>query len=171
MMKDSDWAGYNSNRFDIPLLAEEFIRNEIEFDLKNHRFVDVQVIFFKKEPRDLSSAYKFYCDKTLENAHSAQADVDATYEIFKAQLEKYDDLENDIRFLSEYTAQRKTADLAGFIGYDKDDNEIFNFGKHKGKKVVEVFETDLGYYNWIQNADFPLYTKRILTQIKLSSAF
>lgn len=171
MMKDSDLAGYNSNRFDIPLLVEEFIRNNIEFDLKNHRFVDVQVIFFKKEPRDLSSAYKFYCDKTLENAHSAKADVEATYEIFKAQIKKYDDLENDIRFLSEFTTQKRTADLAGFIGYDVDGNEIFNFGKHKGKKVIDVFEKDLGYYSWIQNADFPGYTKKILTQIKLASAF
>lgn len=171
MIKDSDLAGYNSNRFDIPLLVEEFIRNDIDFDLKNHRFVDVQVIFFKKEPRDLASAYKFYCDKTLENAHSAKADVDATYEIFKAQIKKYDDLENDIRFLSEFTTQRKTADLAGFIGFDKDGDEVFNFGKHKGKKVIEVFEKDLGYYSWIQNADFPGYTKKILTQIKLASAF
>lgn len=171
MMKDSDLAGYNSNRFDIPLLVEEFIRNNIEFDLKNHRFVDVQVIFFKKEPRDLSSAYKFYCDKTLENAHSAKADVEATYEIFKAQIKKYDDLENDIRFLSEFTTQKRTADLAGFIGYDNDGDEIFNFGKHKGKKVIDVFEKDLGYYSWIQNADFPGYTKKILTQIKLASAF
>lgn len=171
MMKDSDLAGYNSNRFDIPLLVEEFIRNNIEFDLKNHRFVDVQVIFFKKEPRDLSSAYKFYCDKILENAHSAKADVEATYEIFKAQIKKYDDLENDIRFLSEFTTQKRTADLAGFIGYDNDGDEIFNFGKHKGKKVIDVFEKDLGYYSWIQNADFPGYTKKILTQIKLASAF
>jgi DNA polymerase-3 subunit epsilon len=170
MMKDSDLGGYNSNRFDVPLLAEEFLRNGVEFDVDKHKLVDVQVIFFKKEPRDLSSAFKFYCDRSLENAHSAEADVDATYEILKAQIEKYSDLKNDVNFLSEFTSQRKTADLAGFIGYDDDEDEIFSFGKHKGKKVVEVFEKDQGYYGWIQNADFPMYTKKVLTKIKLRSA-
>lgn len=167
MIKDSDIAGYNSNRFDVPLLAEEFLRAGIDLDLDKHRLVDVQVIFFKKEPRDLSAAYKFYCDKTLENAHSAAADVEATYEILKAQLEKYEDLENDIKFLSEYTSQRKTADLAGMIGIDDNGNEVFNFGKYKGQAVREVFQKDQGYYGWIQNADFPLYTKKVLTGIKL----
>jgi len=170
MMKDSDIAGYNSNRFDVPLLAEEFLRNEIDFDMDKHRFVDVQVIFFKKEPRDLSAAYKFYCDKTLENAHSAAADVEATYEIFKAQIKRYGDLENDIKFLSEYTSQRKTADLAGMIGINDKGQEVFNFGKYKGQAVVEVFEKDMGYYGWIQNADFPFYTKKVLTKIKLKSS-
>lgn len=169
MMKDSDIAGYNSNRFDVPLLAEEFLRNGFDFDLEKHRLVDVQVIFFKKEPRDLSAAYKFYCDKTMQNAHSAEADVEATYEIFKAQIERYEDLENDIKFLSEYTSQRKTADLAGMIGIDEKGNEIFNFGKYKGQSVKEVFEKDMGYYGWIQNADFPLYTKKILTKIRLTA--
>ena len=168
MMKDSDIAGYNSNRFDVPLLAEEFLRNGFDFDLEKHRLVDVQVIFFKKEPRDLTAAYQFYCGKTMQNAHSAEADVEATYEIFKAQLERYDDLENDIKFLSEYTSQRKTADLAGMIGIDEKGNEIFNFGKYKGQSVKEVFEKDMGYYGWIQNADFPLYTKKVLTKIRLS---
>lgn len=170
MMKDSDIAGYNSNRFDVPLLAEEFLRNGFDFDLEKHRLVDVQVIFFKKEPRDLTAAYQFYCGKTMQNAHSAEADVEATYEIFKAQLKRYDDLENDIKFLSEYTSQRKTADLAGMIGIDEKGNEIFNFGKYKGQSVKEVFEKDMGYYGWIQNADFPLYTKKVLTKIKLSSS-
>lgn len=170
MLKDSDLAGYNSNRFDIPLLAEEFLRNDFDFDLEKHRLVDVQVIFFKKEPRDLTSAYKFYCNKTLENAHSAAADVEATYEIFKAQVEKYDDLENDIKFLSEYSSQRKTADLAGMIGIDDKGNEVFNFGKYKGQTVKSVFDKDQGYYSWIQNADFPLYTKKVLTKIKLKSS-
>lgn len=169
MIKDSDIAGYNSNRFDVPLLAEEFLRAGIDLDLDKHRLVDVQVIFFKKEPRDLSAAYKFYCDKTLENAHSAAADVEATYEILKAQLEKYEDLENDIKFLSEYTSQRKTADLAGMIGIDDNGNEVFNFGKYKGQAVREVFQKDQGYYGWIQNADFPLYTKKIFTKIRLST--
>lgn len=169
MIKDSDIAGYNSNRFDVPLLAEEFLRAGIDLDLDKHRLVDVQVIFFKKEPRDLSAAYKFYCDKTLENAHSAAADVEATYEILKAQLEKYEDLENDIKFLSEYTSQRKTADLAGMIGIDDNGNEVFNFGKYKGQTVREVFQKDQGYYGWIQNADFPLYTKKVFTKIRLST--
>ncbi|HUH34480.1 MAG TPA: 3'-5' exonuclease [Moheibacter sp.] len=169
MIKDADLAGYNSNRFDIPLLAEEFLRNGVDFDLEKHLFVDVQVIFFKKEPRDLSAAYRLYCNKTLENAHSAEADVEATYEIFKAQLQKYEDLENDIRFLSEYTTQKKNADLAGFIGINDQNQPIFNFGKHKGKKVLDVFDSDQGYYSWIQNADFPLYTKKILTKIRLES--
>lgn len=167
MMKDSDLAGYNSNRFDVPLLAEEFLRSGIEFDVDKHRLVDVQVVFYKKEPRDLSSAYKFYCNQTLENAHSAAADAEATYEILKAQIEKYDDLENDIQFLSQFTTQKQAADLAGFIGYNEKGEEIFNFGKHKGKKVTEVFETDQGYFGWIQNADFPLYTKKVLTKIRL----
>lgn len=170
MMKDSDIAGYNSNRFDVPLLAEEFLRVGFDLDLEKNRLVDVQVIFFKKEPRDLSSAYQFYCNKTLENAHSAQADVEATYEIFKAQLERYDDLENDIKFLSEFTSQRKTADLAGMIGINDKGEEIFNFGKYKGQSVKEVFQKDQGYYGWILNADFPLYTKKVFTRIKLQSA-
>jgi len=167
MLKDSDIAGYNSNRFDVPLLAEEFLRNDFDFDMDKHRFVDVQVIFFKKEPRDLSSALKFYCDKTLENAHSAAADVEATYEIFKAQVERYDDLENDIKFLSEYSSQRQTADLAGMIGINEQGKEVFNFGKYKGQVVSEVLEKDQGYFGWIQNADFPLYTKKVLTKIRL----
>ncbi len=169
MMKDSDLAGYNSNRFDVPLLAEEFMRSGFEFDIDRHRLVDVQVIFYKKEPRDLTSAFKYYCDKDLKDAHSAAADVEATYEVLKAQIEKYEDLENDIRFLSEFTTQKQTADLAGFIGYNEKGDEIFSFGKHKGKKVIEVFDTDPGYYGWIQNADFPLYTKKVLTKIKLQN--
>lgn len=169
MIKDSDLAGYNSNRFDVPLLAEEFMRSGFEFDIDRHRLVDVQVIFYKKEPRDLTSAFKYYCDKDLKDAHSAAADVEATYEVLKAQIEKYEDLENDIRFLSEFTTQKQTADLAGFIGYNDQGDEIFNFGKHKGKKVTEVFDADPGYYGWIQNADFPLYTKKVLTKIKLQN--
>lgn len=167
MMKDSDIGGYNSNRFDVPLLVEEFLRNGFDFDMDKHRFVDVQVIFFKKEPRDLGAAYKFYCNKTLENAHSAEADVEATYEIFKAQIERYEDLENDVKFLSEFTTQRNTADLAGFIGINEKGQEVFNFGKYKGQVVSEILEKDQGYYGWIQNADFPLYTKKVLTKIRL----
>lgn len=168
MIKDSDLGGYNSNRFDIPLLAEELLRAEIEFDFENKKTVDVQVIFHKKEPRTLSAAYRFYCDKTLENAHSAEADTLATYEILKAQLDRYEDLENDISALEKFTTQGgKFADFAGFIRYNKNGEEIFSFGKHKGKTVMDVLENEPGYYGWLMNADFPLYTKKVLTRIKL----
>ena len=166
LIEGCDLAGFNSNRFDIPLLAEEMLRAEINFDMENKVAVDVQVIFHKKEQRTLSAAYQFYCGKNLENAHSAEADTIATYEILKAQLDKYDDLENDIKFLNEYSLQKKRADFAGFITFDDDDNEIFTFGKYRGKKVIEILEKDKGYYSWIQNADFPLYTKKVLSEIK-----
>ena len=162
-----DLAGFNSNRFDIPLLAEELLRAGLDFDMKNRVAVDVQVIFHKKEQRTLSAAYQFYCNKNLENAHSAEADTNATYEILKAQLDKYDDLENNIKFLNEFSLHKKRADFAGFITYDEDDDEIFTFGKYKDKKVVDILEKDKGYYSWIQKADFPLYTKKVLTAIKL----
>ena len=169
LIEGCDLAGFNSNRFDIPLLAEEMLRADIDFDMHNRVAVDVQVIFHKKEQRTLSAAYKFYCDENLEDAHSAEADTNATYEILKAQLDKYDDLENDIKFLNEFSSHKKRADFAGFIMYDDEDQEIFTFGKYKGKKVVEILEKDKGYYSWIQKADFPLYTKKVLTAIKLRS--
>ncbi len=169
LIEGSDLAGFNSNRFDIPLLAEEMLRAEVDFDMKNRVAVDVQVIFHKKEQRTLSAAYKFYCDEILEDAHSAKADTNATYEILKAQLDRYDDLENDIKFLNEFSSHKKRADLAGFIMYDDEEKEIFTFGKYRGKKVAEVLENDKGYYSWIQKADFPLYTKKVLTAIKLRS--
>lgn len=167
MIEGCDLAGFNSNRFDIPLLAEEMLRVGVDFDMKNRVAVDVQVIYHKKEQRTLSAAYKFYCDKELTDAHSAEADTNATYEILKAQLDKYDDLENDIKFLNEYSAHKKRADFAGFIVFNDKDEETFTFGKYKGKPVAEVLEKDKGYYSWIQNADFPLYTKKVLTTIKL----
>jgi len=167
MIRDSDLAGYNSNRFDIPLLAEELLRNDYDFDLKKHRPIDVQVIFHKMEQRTLSAALKFYCGKELINAHSAEADTDATYEILKAQIEKYDEIQNDVNFLSNYTSYNKNADLAGFIQINDKGEEIISFGKYKGQVVSEVYQKDLGYYNWIQKADFPLYTKKIFTAIKL----
>jgi DNA polymerase-3 subunit epsilon len=169
MIKGCDLAGFNSNRFDIPLLAEEMLRAGIDFDMKGRVAVDVQVIFHKKEERTLSAAYKFYCGKELENAHSAKADTHATYEILKAQLDRYDDLENDVRFLNSYSTHSKRADFAGFIMYNEDGDEIFTFGKHKGKRVVDILEQDQGYFSWIQNADFPRYTKKVLTAIKLRS--
>ena len=167
MIKDSDLAGFNSDRFDIPLLAEEMLRAGVDFDMKNSVSVDVQTIFHKKEERTLSAAYKFYCGETLENAHSANADTEATYEILKAQLDRYPDLENDIKTLSEFTTRKKSVDFAGFIAMNKEGKEIFSFGKHKGVLVDDVLENEPGYFNWLQNADFPLYTKKVLTAIKL----
>ena len=167
MIKDSDLAGYNSDRFDIPLLAEELLRAEVDFDMKNRVAVDVQTIFHKKEERTLSAAYRFYCNQTLDNAHSAEADTKATFEILKAQLDRYPDLPNDIKALSEYTTRKKAVDFAGFIALDDKGREIFTFGKHKGALVEDVFEKEPGYFGWIQGADFPLYTKKVLTGIKL----
>ncbi|WP_142783670.1 3'-5' exonuclease [Changchengzhania lutea] len=169
MIKDSDLGGFNSNRFDIPLLAEEMLRAEIDFDMKNRLAVDVQTIFHKKEQRTLSAAYKFYCNQNLEDAHSAEADTNATFEVLKAQIEKYDDLENDTKFLAEFSSRRKFADFAGFISYNKNGEECFSFGKHKGKLITDVLETEPGYFGWLLNADFPLYTKKVLTAIKLRS--
>ena len=167
MIKDSDLAGYNSDRFDIPLLAEEMLRAEVDFDLGNRVSVDVQTIFHKMEQRTLSAAYKFYCGKDLIGAHTASADTNATYEILKAQLDRYDNLENNIKKLSEFTYRKQIADFAGFIGYNDKGEEIFTFGKHKGKRVEDIFGEEPGYFGWLLGADFPLYTKKILTAIKL----
>lgn len=167
MIKDSDLAGFNSDRFDIPLLAEELLRAGVDFDMKNRVSVDVQTIFHKMEERTLSAAYKFYCGQSLENAHSAEADTMATYEILKAQLERYPELENDMKSLSEFTTRKKSVDFAGFIALNDKGEEIFSFGKHKGVLVEKVLEEEPGYFGWIQNADFPLYTKKVLTAIKL----
>ena len=171
MIKDSDLAGYNSNRFDIPMLAEELLRVGIDFDMGNRVAVDVQAIFYKREPRTLSAAYKFYCGVELEGAHGAQADTIATYEVLKAQLDRYEDLPNDIKSLSDYSTQRKTADFAGFIAYDQDGDEIFTFGKYKGCKVAPVLENDPGYTGWMLEKDFPLYTKKVITALRLRGKF
>ncbi len=167
----TDLGGFNSNRFDVPLLAEELLRAGVDFDLSKFRLVDAQTIYHKMEPRTLSAAYKFYCQKELTNAHSAEADVMATFEVLDAQVGHYPDLPKDIAGLSEFSYHNKFADLAGMIGYDDADDEIFQFGKYKGQKVLEVFKKDMGYYSWIMNADFPLYTKKILTGIQLKSKF
>ncbi|WP_448825442.1 exonuclease domain-containing protein [Capnocytophaga ochracea] len=167
MIKDSDLAGYNSDRFDIPLLAEEMLRAEVDFDLGNRVSVDVQTIFHKMEQRTLSAAYKFYCGKDLIDAHTASADTNATYEILKAQLDRYDNLENNIKKLSEFTYRKQIADFAGFIGYNDKGEEVFTFGKYKGKRVEDIFDEEPGYFGWLLGADFPLYTKKILTAIKL----
>lgn len=168
MIQDSDLAGFNSDRFDIPLLAEEMLRADVDFDMKHMVSVDVQTIFHKMEKRTLGAAYKFYCDKELIDAHSAAADTEATYEVLKAQLERYPELENNIKKLSEFTTRKQSLDFAGFIGVNKQKEPIFTFGKHKGKTVDEVLAAEPGYFGWILNADFPLYTKKVLTQIKLS---
>ena len=168
MIKDSDLAGFNSDRFDIPLLAEEMLRAGVDFDMKNMVSVDVQTIFHKMEKRTLEAAYKFYCDKNLTDAHSAEADTEATYEVLLAQLQRYPELENNVKKLAEFSTHRKFADFAGFLGYDEDGDVIFSFGKHKGRKVEEVLDEEPGYFGWILNADFPLYTKKVLTQIKLN---
>jgi DNA polymerase III subunit epsilon len=175
-----DIAGYNSNHFDIPLLVEEFLRADMEFDLKGRKFVDVQNIFHKMEPRNLRAAYKFYCDKELLNAHSAEADTVATYEILKAQLDRYNGTEikdrkgnmlkpvvNDIRALSEFSYSTRAVDLIGHIVYNERNVEVFNFGKHKGKAVADVFRTEPSYYDWIMKSEFPLSTKKVVTSIKL----
>src|SRR5690606_8628890 len=167
LIKDSDLAGFNSDRFDIPLLAEEMLRANIDFEMKNRLSVDVQTIFHKMEKRTLAAAYKFYCKKELDNAHSAEADTLATYEVLESQLERYNELEGNVKFLSEFTTRKLCADFAGFIIFDEDGDEAFSFGKHKGKKVEMVLEEEPGYSGWILNADFPLYTKKVLTGIKL----
>ena len=164
-----DLGGYNSVRFDIPLLAEEFLRAGVDIDLKRRKFVDVQVIFMKMEPRTLSAAYKFFADKELSNAHSAEADTMATYEVLQAQLDRYSNLENDIGKLAEFSAHTRNVDFAGRIIYNEEDVEVFNFGKYKGTPVVDVLQKDPGYYGWMMNGDFPLYTKKVLTSIKLGS--
>ena len=163
-----DLAGFNSNRFDIPVLAEEFLRVGVDIDLNRRKFVDVQVIYHKLEQRTLSAAYKFYCDKNLEDAHTAEADTRATYEVLKAQLDHYPEiLQNDIQFLSEYSNFNKNVDFAGRIIYDEKGVEVFNFGKYKGIPVTEVLQKDPGYYSWILQGDFTLNTKNVLTKIRL----
>jgi len=179
-LHNCDLAGFNSNKFDIPLLVEEFLRVDVDFELKNRRFVDVMNIFHKMEPRNLSAAYKFYCNASLENAHSAEADTVATYEILKAQLDRYENTEykdfkgniltpivNDVKALHDFSYHNKNADLAGHIIFDDKNVEIFNFGKNKGKSVEEVFKNEPSYYDWMMKSQFPLMTKKVITAIKL----
>ncbi len=180
-LTNCDLAGFNSNKFDVPVLVEEFLRADIDFDLRNRKLIDVQNIFHTMEPRNLTAAYKFYCEKPLINAHSAEADTLATYEIFKAQIARYENTEveddkgnkikpvkNDMAVLSTLTTRTKNADLAGRIVFNEKGEEVFSFGKHKDKTVKEVFTKEPSYYNWMMQGDFPLYTKKIITQIRLS---
>lgn len=179
-LANCDLAGYNSNKFDVPMLIEEFLRAGIEFELKNRRLVDVQNIFHKMEPRTLKAAYKFYCEKELIDAHNAQADTKATYEILLKQLDKYDNAEytdnngvvtkpinNDVQALSDFSYNWRNVDLVGHIVFNENGVEVFNFGKHKNKAVEEVFKMEPGYYDWMIKSAFPLYTKKVITAIKL----
>ncbi|MCK4662113.1 MAG: 3'-5' exonuclease [Bacteroidales bacterium] len=179
-LEGCDIAGFNSNKFDIPLLVEEFLRVDVDFDTKKRKFIDVQTIFHKMEKRTLVAAYKYYCNKELKDAHSAEADTYATYEVLKSQIERYNGVEytdikgnsskpitNNISDLSEFSSHTKNVDFIGRIVYNEDGEEIFNFGKHKGKTVEEVLEKEPGYFSWILNGEFPLYTKKVLTAIKL----
>ncbi|MDB2589137.1 exonuclease domain-containing protein [Bacteroidia bacterium] len=163
-----DFAGFNSNKFDFPLLVEEFYRAEIDFEIDNRKFIDVQRIFHTMEPRNLSAAYKFYCDRNLENAHSAEADTIATWNILKAQLDRYDNLPKDVKGLHEYSGQSRNVDLAGRFVYDNNKVAVFNFGKHRGKPIEWVLEKEPSYYKWMMDGDFPLQTKRVLTKIRLN---
>ncbi|WP_298649880.1 3'-5' exonuclease [uncultured Proteiniphilum sp.] len=167
-LEGCDLAGFNSSRFDVPMLAEEFLRAGVDFDMSKRKFVDVQIIFHKKEQRTLEAAYAFYCDKKLDNAHSAESDTIATYEVLKSQLDRYPDLANDIEALSkEYSSFNSNVDFAGRFIYDEKGVEVFNFGKHKGKPVAEVLRNEPGYYAWMMDGDFPLNTKQALTKIRL----
>jgi DNA polymerase-3 subunit epsilon len=177
-LDDCDLAGYNSNRFDIPVLMEEFLRAGIDFDIDNRQFVDVQNIFHQMEQRTLKAAYQFYCGKNIENAHSAEADIKATYEVLIAQIEKYENkdwedkkgvvskpVQNDIDALHKFTNLNKPVDFAARMVYNEDGVEVINFGKHKGRVVEDVFQSEPSYYNWMLNGDFPLYTKKCLEKI------
>lgn len=167
-LNNCDFAGFNSNKFDFPMLVEEFYRANIDFEVSKRKFIDAQKIFHFMEPRNLSAAFKFYCNKDLDNAHSAKADTEATWEIIQAQLNKYQQLQPNVDFLHEFSGQNNMVDLAGRMILNDKKEVVFNFGKHKGKKVTDVFKTDFGYYDWMMNGDFPLQTKKVLTQLKLS---
>ena len=166
-MKGCDIAGYNSTHFDVPLLVEEFLRADINVDFRSCAMVDVQNIFHKMEQRTLAAAYRFYCGKDLLNAHTAHADALAAYEVLLAQIDKYPDLKNEVQFLAEFSAKSKNADYAGRIVFDREGCEVFNFGKHKNKRVSDVLAAEPSYYDWMMKSEFTLDTKRVLTQIKL----
>ena len=168
-LMNCDFAGFNSNKFDFPMLVEEFYRAGIDFEVSKRKFIDAQKIFHLMEPRNLSAAFKFYCSKELNNAHSAKADTEATWEIIQSQLDRYTSLEPNIEYLHKFSGQNNLADLAGRLLYNDKQEVVFNFGKHKGKRVEDVFKTDYGYYDWMMQGDFPLQTKKVLTQIKLNS--
>jgi len=161
---NADLAGFNSNKFDVPVLSEQLLNVGSKFDMSKRNFIDVQTIFHKMEQRTLSAAYKFYCKKEIENAHSAMDDTKATWNVLKAQVDKYEELENNIEFLSEFSKAGKnnTLDFAGRLALNEKKEVIYNFGKNKGKTVKEIANNEPGYYGWIMQADFPLYTKQCL---------
>ena len=176
LIHNCDLAGYNSNRFDIPLLAEEFLRSNIDFNMNNRKAIDVQNIFHKLEQRTLVAAYKFYCKKDLKNAHSAEADTNATYEILLSQIDRYKELENDVAFLSNFSEiGEKFVDMAGFIRFNEKGEEILSFGKYRHVTLKQIWNENPGYFSWISQADFPLYTKNIMsnfaTKMKLQNKF
>lgn len=162
-----DFGGFNSNRFDLPMLVEEFMRVGVDVDFRNRKFIDVQNIFHKKEQRTLVAAYRFYCDKELADAHSAEADTMATYEVLEAQIERYGDIGDTVESLAEFSTHGRTADFAGMIGYDSEGREIFTFGKYRGQRVEEVFRAEPSYYSWMMNGRFTQYTKKVITEIRL----
>jgi DNA polymerase-3 subunit epsilon len=166
-LEGCDFGGFNSNKFDVPVLMEEFLRAGVNVDFKNRKFIDVQNIYHKMEQRTLEAAYRFYCYKELNNAHSAQADTVATYEVLMAQLDRYPELQNDVSYLADFSARGQSADYAGRILYDDKGVEVFGFGKYKGRSVAEVFREEPSYYSWMMNGDFPLYTKKVITEIRL----
>ena len=165
-LDNCDLSGFNCNRFDVPLLMEEILRSGHEFDIETRKIIDVQTIFHKMEKRTLEAAYKFYCDKTLENAHTAEADTTATFEILDAQIIRYKDLVNDIDSLAAFSTFHKNIDLMGRIVENEDGIAVFNFGKNKGRSVENILLNEPGYYGWMMNGDFPLYTKKVLSDIK-----
>ena len=162
-----DFGGFNSNRFDLPVLVEEFLRAGVDVDFKRRRFVDVQNIFHKKEQRTLVAAYKFYCDKDLENAHSAEADTLATYEVLEAQIERYPDIGDTVEALADFSTHGEIVDFAGRIALNDKGEEVFTFGKYRGRSVEEVFRQEPSYYSWMMQGDVPLYTKKVITEIRL----
>ena len=172
LIHNCDLAGFNSNKFDIPLLAEEFLRVGIDFDMTNRKAVDIQNIFHKMEQRTLVAAYKFYCDKDLTNAHSAEADTTATYEVLLSQLDKYEELENNVDFLADFSQRGgKFADMAGFVRFNEKGEEVLSFGKYRDVTLAQIWKDNPGYFSWINQADFPLYTKNVMrnfaTKMKL----
>lgn len=181
---NSDLAGFNSNKFDVPMLVEEFLRVGVPFEMKGRRMIDVQNIFHKMEPRNLAAAVRFYLGRELEGAHAAINDTRATYEILKAQVQRYQGVpykdkegrqtcpvENNVDALADFSCVHKTADLAGFILYDEKGQEVFGFGKYKGMRVSDILAKEPSYYDWVQKSDFPLYTKQVLTDIRLRTKF
>jgi len=165
LMEGCDLAGFNSNRFDIPLLAEEFLRAGVDMDFSKRKFIDIQTIFHKMEQRNLIAAYKFYCGKQLEDAHQAETDTRVTYEVLMAQLDRYPELENDVETLSAFSSFTNNVDFAGRMIYNENGEEVINFGKYKGRLATEVLKKDPGYYSWVMQSDFALNTKQKLTEI------